>query len=290
MRVIALFRPRSKSTNVSLGQILKAPDRKYTIAFGSFAPVRPTLFITDGNGEHAQPLLADPGVDYNASFSHDGTWIVFTSEKGGSADIHRIHPDGTALERLTDDPAFDDQGVLSPDGRTLAFVSTRGGAPNIWLLDLATRSVTLPHQRFDRRLSARLVSRRRMDRFLIGARSDFGDVHHRHTPGHECLCHAKNRQRSAPPNEYCCLRREPVLVPRWLSGGLLPDCFGGFWAVLSSTSRFAATRQTHLHRACNLSRPTYGPAPPRPSQKGRARSGILDGWPRAISPMPVRTA
>jgi Tol biopolymer transport system component len=86
--------------------------------------------------------LASPGLDYNASFSHDGTWIVFTSERGGSADIYRVHPDGSGLEQLTRDPAFDDQGVLSPDGRTLAFVSTRGGAANIWLLDLATRGLT----------------------------------------------------------------------------------------------------------------------------------------------------
>jgi Tol biopolymer transport system component len=120
----------------------KAPDHSYTIAYGSFAPVRPNLFVGDGNGEHIKPLLGNANVDYNASFSRDGAWIVFTSERSGSADIYRVHPDGSGLERLTDDPAFDDQGVLSPDGRTLAFVSTRGGAANIWLLDLGTRMQT----------------------------------------------------------------------------------------------------------------------------------------------------
>ena len=120
----------------------KTSDRPYTIAYGSFAPVRPNLFIADGNGEHIKPLLRNADVDYNASFSRDGVWIVFTSERNGSADIYRAHADGSALERLTDDPAFDDQGVLSPDGRTLAFVSTRGGAAHIWLLDLGTRKLT----------------------------------------------------------------------------------------------------------------------------------------------------
>ncbi|HEY6455485.1 MAG TPA: hypothetical protein VIY90_09430 [Steroidobacteraceae bacterium] len=77
--------------------------------------------------------------DYNPSFSYDGRWIVFTSEKFGSADVFRVHPDGSGLERLTDSAAFDDQGTLSPDGRTLALVSTRdGGTANIWLLDIAT--------------------------------------------------------------------------------------------------------------------------------------------------------
>jgi Tol biopolymer transport system component len=70
-----------------------------------------------------RPLLPNAGFDYNASFSADGKWIIFTSERGGSADIYRVRPDGSGLERLTDDRAYDDQGALSPDGKQLAFVS-----------------------------------------------------------------------------------------------------------------------------------------------------------------------
>src|SRR5262249_12246944 len=95
----------------------------------------------DGNNE--RPLFAASSYDYNASFSADGKWIVFTSERGGSADIYRMHPDGSGLEQLTTGPTYDDQGALSPDGRTLAFVSTRGGGTaNIWLLDLERRQYT----------------------------------------------------------------------------------------------------------------------------------------------------
>jgi TolB protein len=81
------------------------------------------------------------GLDYSPSFSPDGRWIVFTSERYGSADIFRVHPDGTGLERLTNDPAYDDQAAVSPDDKTLAFVSSRGtGRAHVWLMDLATRS------------------------------------------------------------------------------------------------------------------------------------------------------
>jgi hypothetical protein len=90
-------------------------------------PSESTLFIakTDGFDEH--PLLPNSGFDYNGSFSPDRKWIIFTSERGGSADIYRVHPDGSGLERLTDDPAYDDQGALSPDGKQLAFVSSLAG-------------------------------------------------------------------------------------------------------------------------------------------------------------------
>jgi len=117
----------------------RGPAPRYTIAFKSFAPNNTDIFIADRDGNHARPLLADTSLDYNASFSTDGLWIVFTSHRSGSADIYRVHPDGSGLERLTDDPAFDDQGVLSPDGKSLAFVSSRSGQADIWVLDLATR-------------------------------------------------------------------------------------------------------------------------------------------------------
>jgi TolB protein len=69
----------------------------------------------------------------NASFSKDGKWIVFTSDRAGSADIYRAHPDGTGLERLTDDPAFDDQSTLLPDGRSMAGVANFNGPD--WSVD-----------------------------------------------------------------------------------------------------------------------------------------------------------
>jgi Tol biopolymer transport system component len=116
----------------------KASEFNYAIAFASFAPLNTDIFVADVDGSNPRPLLPHPDLDYNASFSHDGKWIIFSSERRGSADIYRVHPDGSSLERLTRDPAFDDQGALSPDGNSLAFVSSRSGQADIWILTLAT--------------------------------------------------------------------------------------------------------------------------------------------------------
>jgi TolB protein len=113
----------------------------YTIAFASFAPLNDDIFIADAAGSNPKPLLPHPDQDYNGSFSHDGNWVVFTSERDGSADIYRAHPNGSGLEKLIGGPAFDDQAAVSPDGRYLAFVSTRGGHANIWRLDMKTKEL-----------------------------------------------------------------------------------------------------------------------------------------------------
>ena len=114
----------------------------YHLAFASFGPLNDDIFIADADGNHAKLLLPNPANDYNASFSHDGKWIVFTSERNGSADIYRVHPNGSGLEQLTDDPSFDDQAAFSPDGKKIAFVSSRNRQADIYILEIATKKLT----------------------------------------------------------------------------------------------------------------------------------------------------
>ena len=122
---------------VSAATMLVAKDR---IFVDQWSPTRSELFIADADGSNARKLVAGLEIDYNASLSFDGEWVVFTSERHGSADIFRVRASGMGLERLTDSPAFDDQAALSPDGNSLAFVSTRDtGSTDIHVLDLKTR-------------------------------------------------------------------------------------------------------------------------------------------------------
>ncbi|MDA1186111.1 MAG: hypothetical protein O2930_15920 [Acidobacteria bacterium] len=124
---------------VSAGATLRAQARVYV---DQYMPLRSELFIAYADGANPHKLVPGTEIDYNASFSSDGQWVVFTSDRSGSADIFRVRVDGTAVERLTDSPAFDDQAVLSPDGRSVAFVSSRGdGSTDIYILDLASRTV-----------------------------------------------------------------------------------------------------------------------------------------------------
>lgn len=150
-RTLAVTRRRARTVfsalasmfiGIGLAHAQQAPGSPtYTIAFRTLAPGNTDIFLADRTGRDARALIAHPSLDFNASFSPDGQWIVFTSDREGGADLYRVRSDGSQLERLTDDPAFDDQGAISPDGTSVAFVSSRSGQADIWLLDLTTRHV-----------------------------------------------------------------------------------------------------------------------------------------------------
>src|SRR5258708_4495228 len=104
-----------------------AAEPKQPMLMNRLGPSQMTLYIANADGSRERPLFSSSGFDYNASFSPDGKWIVFTSERNGygQADLYRVRVDGSGLERLTDDPALDDQAAFSPDGQWIAFSSDR---------------------------------------------------------------------------------------------------------------------------------------------------------------------
>jgi Tol biopolymer transport system component len=126
---------------VALSTVAVAKD---VMLMNRIGPSASALYVANADGTGERKLLATDGFDYHATYSYDGQWLVFTSERSGfgQADIWRVRADGSGLQQLTDDPALDDQGVLSPDGKRVAFVSTRvTHRANIWILDLATKQL-----------------------------------------------------------------------------------------------------------------------------------------------------
>ena len=58
------------------GTMLTAKER---IFVDQWSPTRSELFIADANGSNPRKLVAGLAIEYNASFSDDGQWVVFTS-------------------------------------------------------------------------------------------------------------------------------------------------------------------------------------------------------------------
>src|SRR5260370_20763523 len=81
---------------------------KNTILVNRIGPSGGELFIANGEGRGERKLNSGGNMDYDAMFSTDGKWIVFTSERNGYANIYLIPPDGSGLARRTDEDGFDD--------------------------------------------------------------------------------------------------------------------------------------------------------------------------------------
>ncbi|MDT7838997.1 hypothetical protein [Aquabacterium sp. OR-4] len=119
-----------------------APAALGPLLLNRIGPSASAVYIANADGSGERKLIDSGTLDYNASFSADGQWLVFTSERDGlgNSNLYRMRVDGSQLERLTEGPAVEDAGVFSPDGSQVAFVSTRDSLlANIWVLDLKTR-------------------------------------------------------------------------------------------------------------------------------------------------------
>ncbi|WP_250502493.1 hypothetical protein [Caballeronia sp. AZ7_KS35] len=127
-----------------------ANGKSGTMLLNRVGPVTSELYVANADGSDERKLLPTPGFDYHASFSKDGQWIVFTSERDGlgESNLYRVKVDGTGLQRLTDHIAVDDAAEFSPaDPNVIAFVSSRKGdagfgTTNVWTLDIATGALT----------------------------------------------------------------------------------------------------------------------------------------------------
>jgi len=152
-KIVTTMAAALAATLLSAMPAAAGPSARGDMLLNRIGPVSSELYVSnaDGTGEHK--LLGTTGFDYHASFSKDGQWVVFTSERDGlgQSNIYRVRIDGTQLQKLTDHIAVDDQAVFSPtDPNVIAFVSSRKGADgwataNIWTLNIATgalRNVT----------------------------------------------------------------------------------------------------------------------------------------------------
>jgi TolB protein len=94
---------------------------------------RETVFTVgaDGSGE-AQLLAWDSGANA-PDWSPDGQWILFTgAPKDGSANVFKVHPDGSGLTNLTNERPGGRQyfsSSFSPDGKMIVTARAPGTTP-----------------------------------------------------------------------------------------------------------------------------------------------------------------
>ena len=114
----------------------KAPKSKYSWSFDDAFEI----YETDFKGSAYKNLTRSPGYDAEGSYSPDGKWIAFASNRRGftgklsekenelfkrdpssQMDLYIMRADGSEPKRLTTDLGYDGGPFFSPDGKRLVY-------------------------------------------------------------------------------------------------------------------------------------------------------------------------
>jgi hypothetical protein len=98
------------------------------------------IYVMDADGNNPRRFTDANGASYTPTWSPDGRWIVFVSDRSGDADLYIMDGgmgEGENLLTFDDNGAEDRNPVFTPDGRWVAFASNRE-SPNfqVYIVDL----------------------------------------------------------------------------------------------------------------------------------------------------------
>lgn len=81
-------------------------------------------------------LTNNKAQDRYASYSPDGKWIVFESNRDGNWGIYLMDSNGKNLSKLTDSKSDNRRPTWHPNGKKILFESTRNGSPELFSIKI----------------------------------------------------------------------------------------------------------------------------------------------------------
>jgi TolB protein len=88
-------------------------------------------------------LTTHRAIDTEGTWSPDGRFIYFTSDRAGGPQIYRVPSLGGSAERVTFEGSYNARPRLSPDGEKLALVHNDGGNFRIGIVDLERKDLLI---------------------------------------------------------------------------------------------------------------------------------------------------
>ena len=88
-------------------------------------------------------MTKSSAIDTEPTWSTDGQWIYFTSDRGGRPQIYKVSSQGGDPKRVSFEGAYNVSPRFSPDGKSLAMIRNDGGRFRVALQDLNSGQVQL---------------------------------------------------------------------------------------------------------------------------------------------------
>jgi Tol biopolymer transport system component len=138
------FRLVSSSEVSRTGSPRWSPDGR-TIAFDAWVK-GPGIFVGSPEGRSPRRLTEEGADGYMPSWSQDGRWIYFCSNRSGELQIWKVPTEGGQAVRVTKNGGF--EAVEAPDGHFLYYSTidkheARSGSAHLWKISLQNSEETL---------------------------------------------------------------------------------------------------------------------------------------------------
>jgi TolB protein len=118
-----------------------SPDgRKLVITLGGVNG-NPDIYVLDITTRQTKRLTTHRAIDTEGTWSPDGRYIYFTSDRAGGPQIYRISANGGTPERITFEGSYNARPRLSPDGTRLAMVHNDRGNFRIAVMNLERKDL-----------------------------------------------------------------------------------------------------------------------------------------------------
>ena len=118
-----------------------SPDgRKLVITLGGVEG-NPDIYVLDIRTRQTKRLTTHRAIDTEGTWSPDGEYIYFTSDRAGGPQVYRISANGGTPERITFEGSYNARPRLSPDGTRLAMVHNDRGRYRIAVMNIERRDL-----------------------------------------------------------------------------------------------------------------------------------------------------
>ncbi|MGI9238567.1 MAG: Tol-Pal system beta propeller repeat protein TolB [Woeseiaceae bacterium] len=94
------------------------------------------IYVLDVTTRQTERLTTHRAIDTEGTWSPDGRYIYFTSDRAGGPQVYRVAAKGGSPERITFEGSYNARPRLSPDGKRLAVVHNDRGNFRIGVMDL----------------------------------------------------------------------------------------------------------------------------------------------------------